>query len=71
MKTFGIWFVPNKSLVVKGAFGCNDEKGARDLEDYFRSLREPEASLKMALDGPWLLLQLQTEPDFLSRWLKY
>jgi hypothetical protein len=70
INTFGIWFVPNKSLVIKGAFACKDEKGARDLEDYFRSLREPDANFKTALDGPWLLVQLQTEPDFLSHWLK-
>jgi hypothetical protein len=71
MNTFGLWFVPNNSLTVKGAFACKDEKGARDLEDYFRSLREPNGHFKTALDGPWLLLQFQTEPDFLSRWLKH
>lgn len=71
LNTFGIWLVPNTSLTVKGTFGCKEEKGARDLEDYFRSLCEPDANFKMALDGPWLLLQLQTEPDFLSRWLKH
>lgn len=71
LNTFGIWFVLNESLILKGAFVCKDEKRARELEDYFHSLREPDANFKTALDGPWLLLQLQTESDVLSRWLEH
>ena len=71
LRTFGIWFVPEQSLAVKGVFACKDETGARGLEDYFRSLRGPDASFKTALDGPWLTLQFQTGPDFLARWMKH
>jgi hypothetical protein len=70
IRTFGIWFVPENSLVVKGVFGCKDESGARNLESYFRSLRDKDATFKTALDGPWLSLQFQTDPDFLARLLK-
>ncbi len=70
LRTFGIWLVPDDSLVVKGVFACKDESGARGLEDYFRSLHGPDTSFKTVLDGPWLTLQFQTSPDFLARVLK-
>ena len=70
LRTFGIWIVPDDSLTIKGVFACKDEAGARGLEEYFRSLRGPDADFKTALDGPWLTLQYQTDPDFLSRILK-
>ena len=67
LRTFGIWMVPDKSLEVKAVFACKDEAGARGLGEYFRSLRGDDPSFKTALDGPWLTLQFQTDPDFLSR----
>ena len=70
LRTFGIWLVPDSSLVVKGVFACKDETGARRLEGYFRSLADRDPNFKTALDGPWLTLQFPTSPDFLSRLLK-
>ncbi|HWG41214.1 MAG TPA: hypothetical protein VN688_00400 [Gemmataceae bacterium] len=70
LRTFGIWLVPDKSLTVKGVFECKDEAAARGWDDYFHTLRREDASLKTALEGSWLVLQYQTEPDFLSRFLK-
>jgi hypothetical protein len=70
MRTFGIWFVPEKTLEVKAVFGCKDEASARGLDDYFHALRGPDPTFKTALNGPWLTLQWQTGPDFLSRWMK-
>ncbi len=70
LRTFGVWIVPDESLVVKSVFACKDEAGARGLADYFRSLGGPDANLKTALDGPWLTLQFQAGPDFLTRMLK-
>jgi len=70
LKTFGVWFVPDHSLAVKGVFACKDEAGARGLEEYFRSLRGPDPNFKTALDGPWLTLQFPASPDFVSRLLK-
>jgi hypothetical protein len=70
LRTFGIWIVPDKSLLVRGVFSCKDEAGARGLEEYFRTLRGPDADFKTALDGPWLTLQFSTDPDFLTRLLK-
>ncbi|MGH7224041.1 MAG: hypothetical protein ACRELF_12490, partial [Gemmataceae bacterium] len=32
LRTFGVWLVPDNSLVVKGVFACKDEAGARRLE---------------------------------------
>lgn len=71
LRTFGLWIVPDQSLAVKGVFACKDEAGARELEEYVRSRSRPEAHLKTAQDGPWLTLQFQTEPDFLTRWMKH
>jgi hypothetical protein len=70
LRTFGIWIVPDDSLTIKGVFACKDGAGARGLEEYFRSLRDPDADFKTALDGPWLTLQFQAGPDFLARVLK-
>jgi hypothetical protein len=70
LRTFGIWLVPDDSLVVTGVFACKDEAGARGLENYVRSLGGSDPSFKMALDGPWLTLQFPTRPDFLSRVLR-
>jgi hypothetical protein len=70
LRTFGVWIVPDDSLVVKGVFACKNESGARGLEDYFRTLRGPDVDFKTALDGPWLTLQFQAGPDFLARMLK-
>ncbi len=70
LRTFGVWIVPDESLLVKGVFACKDESGARGMADYFRSLGGPDANLKTALDGPWLTLQFQPAPDFLTRMLK-
>lgn len=70
LQTFGIWIVPENSLVVKGVFACKDESGAQGLEGYFRGLRGADATFKTALDGPWLSLQFQTSADFLARLLK-
>ena len=70
LRTFGVWLVPDDSLVVKGVFACKDEPGARGLEDFFRSLGGPDVNLKTALDGPWVTLQFETNPDFLARILK-
>jgi hypothetical protein len=70
LRTFGIWIVPDDSLTIKGVFACKEEAGARGLEEYFRSLRGPDADFKTALDGIWLTLQFHTGPDFLTRMLK-
>jgi hypothetical protein len=77
LRTFGIFLVPTpheetheESLIVKGSFACKDESGARKLDEYFRSLRVPDDNFKTALDGPWLTLQFQANPDFLARMLK-
>jgi hypothetical protein len=70
IETFGLWLVPGKALDVKGVFACKNPKAARELGDYFRALRGPDPNFKTALDGPWLSLQYQTDPDFLSRLLK-
>jgi hypothetical protein len=70
LQTFGIWLVPEKSLGVCGVFACEDAAAARGLEAYFRSLGDGDPTFKTALDGPWLTLQFQTEPDFLAHWLK-
>ncbi|HTU93532.1 MAG TPA: hypothetical protein VMF69_25860 [Gemmataceae bacterium] len=70
LRTFGIWLVPEDSLLVKGVFACKDEAGARGLEGYFRSLLGADGNFKTALDGPWLIVQFPTRPDFLSRVLK-
>jgi hypothetical protein len=70
LRTFGVWIVPDDSLVVKGVFACKDEAGARGLEDYARSLGGPDTNFKTALDGPWLTLQFQAGPDFLARVLR-
>jgi hypothetical protein len=70
LRTFGVWMVPDKSLAVKGVFACKDEAGAHGLEEYFRALRGPDANFKTAVDGPWLTLQFQTDPDFLAHVLK-
>jgi hypothetical protein len=70
LRTFGLWLVPDHSLGVKGVFECKDAATARGLDDYFRSLRDPDPTYKSALDGPWLTLQFQTGPDFLSRLTK-
>jgi hypothetical protein len=77
LRTFGIFLVPTlreetqeESLIVKGAFACKDESGARKLDEYLRALRGPDDNFKTTLDGPWLTLQLQTNSDFLARILK-
>jgi hypothetical protein len=70
LRTFGVWLVPEDSLMVKGVFACADEHAARGLEEYFRNLRSDDATFKTALDGPWLSLQFQPGPDFLTRILK-
>src|SRR5207244_1963463 len=71
LRTFGLWLVPEKSLEVKGVFGCKDEAAARKLETYFHSLPGgDEPNFKTALDGHWLNLQYQAGPEFLSRLLK-
>jgi hypothetical protein len=77
LQTFGIFLVPTlregpheEILVVKGAFACKDESGARSLEEYLRALHGRDADFKTALDGPWLALQFQTSSDFLARVLK-
>ncbi|HEY7423663.1 MAG TPA: hypothetical protein VH682_05405 [Gemmataceae bacterium] len=71
LQTFGLWLVPDKSLDIRGVFECKDAAAARGLEDYFRSLRGGnDPNFKTALDGPWLTLQFQTDPKFLSRILK-
>jgi hypothetical protein len=70
LQTFGLWLIPEKALDVRGVCECADAAAARNLETYFRSLREDDPTFKTALDGPWLMLQFQTGPDFLSRWMK-
>jgi hypothetical protein len=70
LRTFGVWFVLDDSLVVKAVFACGDEASAKGLEGYFRSLLAPDANFKTALDGPWLTLQLPAPPDFLAGLLK-
>jgi hypothetical protein len=70
LRTFGVWIVPENSVVVKGVFACKDDAGARDLEEYFHALHGPDANFKTAVDGPWLNLQFQTSPDLLARVLK-
>ena len=73
LRTFGLWLVPEQSLVVKGVFELKDAASAHGLEDYFHKLYgdgDP-ASFKTALDGPWLTLQWRTGPDFLSRLTKH
>jgi hypothetical protein len=70
LQTFGIWLVPEKSLDVRGVFACKDDAAARGLEEHFRSLRGDDPTFKTVLDGPWLTLQFQTGPDFLSHSMK-
>jgi hypothetical protein len=70
LRTFGVWLVPDDSLIIKGVFACKNESGARGLEEYLRSLRGPDDDFKTALDGPWLTLQFQAGADFLARVLK-
>jgi hypothetical protein len=70
LRTFGVWLVPDKALDVKAVFACQDDKGARGLEEYFRTLSRDDPAFKTALDGPWLTLQFQAGPDFLSRLMK-
>ncbi len=70
VQTFGLWLIPEKSLHVRGICACEDAAAARDLEGYFRSLHDGDATFKTALDGPWLSLQFQTGPEFLSHWMK-
>jgi hypothetical protein len=70
LRTFGVWLVPDKTLDVKAVFGCRDEKAARGLEEYFRTLSHDEPAFKTALDGSWLAVQYQTGPDFLARLIK-
>jgi hypothetical protein len=67
LRTFGIWIVPEKTLSIKGVFACKDEAGTRQLDEYLRSLPGPEAQVKTARDGVWLLLQFQGGPDLLTR----
>ena len=64
LRTFGIWFVPDKMLDIKGAIECKNAAAARELNDYFRTLRGDDPMFKTMLDGPWLTLQWQTNPDF-------
>jgi hypothetical protein len=70
LRTFGVWFVPDKLLGVRGVLECKDSASAHALDEWFHSLDGRETKLKTAQDGPWLLLQWQTEPDFLSRMTK-
>jgi hypothetical protein len=70
LRTFAVWLVPDKSLEVKASVQAKDAMAAQRLDDYFRTLHGPDPQFKTALDGPWLTMQLQTEPDFLSRLLK-
>ncbi len=70
LRTFGVWLVPDRSLDVKAVFECEDAAAAGGLEEYFRTLRRPDPTFKTALDGPWLTLQFQADPDFLSRLTK-
>lgn len=71
LRTFGVWFVPDRALAFKGVFACTNEAGSRGLDDYFRALHGPDADFKTARDGLWLTLQFQTGSDFLARWMKH
>lgn len=71
MRTFGVWFVPETSLAIRGVFACKDEAGAHGLDEYVHSLRRADANLKTAQDGPWLTVQFQAGPDFLARLMKH
>jgi hypothetical protein len=70
LQSFGIWLAPEKTLEVKAVLGCKDEASARDLDEYFHTLRGPDPAFRTALDGPWLTLQFQARSDFLARWTK-
>ncbi len=78
LRTFAIFIIPAQSdrssaehkdnaLVVKGAFACKEEAGAREWAEHCRALCGPGANLKTAVEGPSFLLQCHTSLDFFTR----
>jgi hypothetical protein len=71
VQTFGVWLQPNGTLTLMAVCGCKDEEAARSLDAFLHAPRgDADRTLKTALDGPWLNLQWQIEPDRVARLLK-
>jgi hypothetical protein len=66
VRTFAVQVQLDRPVTVKAAFGCNDADAARALEELVRGPRKERGpELKTARDGPWLTVQLQTDPGAL------
>jgi hypothetical protein len=61
VRTFGVWVQLDRAVTVKAAFRCKDDAAARGLDEFFHTPPRNSPSLKTALDGPWLNVQLRTD----------
>jgi hypothetical protein len=62
VRTQGLWVQLDPAVTLKGCFRCQDEAGARALDEYFHAPGQAaNPTLKTVLDGPWLNVQLRTD----------
>jgi hypothetical protein len=70
VRTFAVFVQLERGLTLKAAVCCTDPEAARALGDFLHApARAANLSLKTALDGPWLSVQVQTDLEALPKLL--